>query len=416
MRRILIIDISYMISIRLLQSFVHGMIAVMIWHVQNIAVINFITTWKAWLYLHHKLINISMVSELWSLPNMAVWPGSHKGAPCSRDSGDLWHGGKANSESLLLHHHKLTHTTDCKQGSPPAVIQETMGYMGTWFLVIQPKENTENSFNGFPHQYYQWCNNEIIPKKIHVLIVCGCQWNASDTSIKRSHTVYPMVYPHCFVVLCFVLVILWICVNHSIRAHTRHFENGILGAYGCTANMIIKDIIHILASNCKNINILLVGRHYRVCCIQSYPSKLLHWHEQDDCPSACEVTPKDMYGLKAIFYQNKMSVNPWDMLNYVWTPHKESGRKQTVCWWYFNAMRWSDTYMCQQTKSSLVQIMTCNCLVPSQYLKQYWLNVNWILINTLQWNWNQNTKTVIEEINWKWRLQNIAQYVGASLS
>ena len=35
---------------------------------------------------------------------------------------------------------------------------------------------------------------------------------------------------------------------------------------GCTANIIIKDIIDIFASICKNIRILLMGRHYQECC------------------------------------------------------------------------------------------------------------------------------------------------------
>ena len=35
---------------------------------------------------------------------------------------------------------------------------------------------------------------------------------------------------------------------------------------GCTANMIIKDIIHIFASISKNMHILLMERCYRECC------------------------------------------------------------------------------------------------------------------------------------------------------
>ena len=37
------------------------------------------------------------------------------------------------------------------------------------------------------------------------------------------------------------------------------------------------------------------------------------------------------------------------------------------------------------------------CSAPSQYLNQCWLIVNWIPVNKLQWNTNQNTKVFIRE-------------------
>ena len=36
---------------------------------------------------------------------------------------------------------------------------------------------------------------------------------------------------------------------------------------GRTANIIIKDIIHIFASICENVHILLMGRRYRERCL-----------------------------------------------------------------------------------------------------------------------------------------------------
>ena len=48
-------------------------------------------------------------------------------------------------------------------------------------------------------------------------------------------------------------------------------------------------------------------------------------------------------------------------------------------------------------------------MVPSHYLNQCWLIVEWILRNKLQWNSNQNTKLFIHE-NWKC-LQNGSHFV-----
>ena len=47
--------------------------------------------------------------------------------------------------------------------------------------------------------------------------------------------------------------------------------------------------------------------------------------------------------------------------------------------------------------STLAQVMACCLMAPSHYLNQYWLIVNWILRNELQWNWNQSTRCFIHE-------------------
>ena len=54
-------------------------------------------------------------------------------------------------------------------------------------------------------------------------------------------------------------------------------------------------------------------------------------------------------------------------------------------------------YMHQWTTPSLVQIMACHLLAPSHYLNHYWLIVNWILVNKLQWNFNQNATIFTQE-------------------
>ena len=53
--------------------------------------------------------------------------------------------------------------------------------------------------------------------------------------------------------------------------------------------------------------------------------------------------------------------------------------------------------MCQWTGSSLVQVMVVTCSVPSHYMNQCWIIVNWTCRNNLQWNSNGNTKLFIDE-------------------
>ena len=48
------------------------------------------------------------------------------------------------------------------------------------------------------------------------------------------------------------------------------------------------------------------------------------------------------------------------------------------------------------------------CSMPSHYMNQYWLIINWIHRNKLQWHSNQNTKRFVHEnafenADWKWR-------------
>ena len=68
----------------------------------------------------------------------------------------------------------------------------------------------------------------------------------------------------------------------------------------------------------------------------------------------------------------------------------------------FNSSPHSATYICQWMRSALAQKMwfrkrLVTYLVPSHYLNQCWVIVNWTLTNKLQWNFNQNTKFFIHE-------------------
>ena len=58
------------------------------------------------------------------------------------------------------------------------------------------------------------------------------------------------------------------------------------------------------------------------------------------------------------------------------------------------------------------------CLVPSHYLNQWWIFVNWIIRNIFQWNLNKNLTTFIEQ-NWfennvckMWAILSRRQYVN----
>ena len=53
------------------------------------------------------------------------------------------------------------------------------------------------------------------------------------------------------------------------------------------------------------------------------------------------------------------------------------------------------TYMYQWTGSTLLHVMAWFWSVPSHYLNQCWLLVNWTLRNKLQWNSSQNTELFI---------------------
>ena len=54
-------------------------------------------------------------------------------------------------------------------------------------------------------------------------------------------------------------------------------------------------------------------------------------------------------------------------------------------------------YMCQWTNHHWFRWGLLAWLVPSRYLYQCWNIVNWILRNTLQWNFNQNIFCFIQE-------------------
>ena len=72
-----------------------------------------------------------------------------------------------------------------------------------------------------------------------------------------------------------------------------------------------------------------------------------------------------------------------------------------LCWSHYdvllNSSPPSAAYMGQWTASALVQIMASTYSVPSHYLNQCWVIVNWTLRSKLQWNINQNTNIFIQE-------------------
>ena len=53
--------------------------------------------------------------------------------------------------------------------------------------------------------------------------------------------------------------------------------------------------------------------------------------------------------------------------------------------------------MHQLTRLSLVQVMTWHMLVPSHYLHQCWIIVNWTSRNKFHWNFKQNNVAFIHE-------------------
>ena len=56
-----------------------------------------------------------------------------------------------------------------------------------------------------------------------------------------------------------------------------------------------------------------------------------------------------------------------------------------------------DTYMHRWTRLSSFQVMVVPCSEPSHYLNQWWLIVNWINQNKLQWKWTSNIIIFIRE-------------------
>ena len=63
-------------------------------------------------------------------------------------------------------------------------------------------------------------------------------------------------------------------------------------------------------------------------------------------------------------------------------------RKTVLCW------------NCETLQYCLRQWLVA-CLVPSHYLNQYWLIVNWTLRNKLKWNSNQNTIFFVHDNTFK---------------
>ena len=52
-----------------------------------------------------------------------------------------------------------------------------------------------------------------------------------------------------------------------------------------------------------------------------------------------------------------------------------------------------------------------NGLLPSHYLNQCWVIVNWTIRNKLQRNFNQNEKLFMKKIIWQYRLRNGGHFV-----
>ena len=62
-----------------------------------------------------------------------------------------------------------------------------------------------------------------------------------------------------------------------------------------------------------------------------------------------------------------------------------------------NSLGLSDAYMRQLTNHHWFILWLVAWTVPSHYLNQYWIIVNWTLANIFQWKFNQNTTIFIEE-------------------
>ena len=77
---------------------------------------------------------------------------------------------------------------------------------------------------------------------------------------------------------------------------------------------------------------------------------------------------------------------------------------------YFNSLRPSDAYLHQETKPTWIQIMDFRFLVPSHYLNQCCLIVDW----TLQWSLNPNLYFFYQrKYTWKCHLQYGGHFILA---
>ena len=82
------------------------------------------------------------------------------------------------------------------------------------------------------------------------------------------------------------------------------------------------------------------------------------------------------------------------------SPHKGQVMRKTFSWHgvtVVNSSPPSPAYMRQETGSALVQVMACRLTAPSHYLNQYWLIVNWTLMNKFQWYFNRHSIIFIDE-------------------
>ena len=81
-----------------------------------------------------------------------------------------------------------------------------------------------------------------------------------------------------------------------------------------------------------------------------------------------------------------------------------------------NVLSLTDAHMPQWTGTSLVHVTwPVACLAPSHYMYQWWLIVNLILMNRLQWNFNQNLHIFLQENAFKNVWKNFNHFVQASM-
>ena len=78
-----------------------------------------------------------------------------------------------------------------------------------------------------------------------------------------------------------------------------------------------------------------------------------------------------------------------------------------------NSLKPGDPYLYQETG---LRLWLGTCSVPSHYLNQYWLIVNWTPRNKLQWNLNKNTNVFLSRKRfWQCHLLHGQPFVQASM-
>ena len=110
--------------------------------------------------------------------------------------------------------------------------------------------------------------------------------------------------------------------SYHLGAHARHTENQVLDTY---ANIIIKDIVNIFSSICKNMLILLMGWRYRQRCNWNFALNIIsamvplwsldvsQFHPADTFPAA--ITPPKAYKGWSQYPQWNLIIKSHDLLS-----------------------------------------------------------------------------------------------------